>query len=83
MFENFVESVLKRLPRCAFFAVCRGFPLRANVFQDGDVAEIRTKRVRKQKTDRQDAQLILQLLLEDRFRQIWVPSTNAICCMLG
>ena len=33
----------------------------------GDAAEIRTKRVRKQKTDRQDAQLILQLMLEDRF----------------
>jgi len=30
--------------------------------------------VRKQKTDRQDAQLILRLLLEDRFPQIWVPS---------
>ena len=27
----------------------------------GDAAEIRTKRVRKQKTDRQDAQLILKL----------------------
>ena len=27
----------------------------------GDAAEIRTKRVRKQKTDRQDAQLILRL----------------------
>jgi len=40
----------------------------------GDAAEIRTKRVRKQKTDRQDAQLILQLLLEDRFPRIWVPS---------
>jgi transposase len=40
----------------------------------GDAAEIRAKRVRKQKTDRQDAQLILQLLLEDRFPQIWVPS---------
>ena len=40
----------------------------------GDAAQIRTKRVRKQKTDRQDAQLILQLLLEDRFPQIWVPS---------
>ena len=40
----------------------------------GEAAEIRTKRVRKQKTDRQDAQLILRLLLEDRFRQIWVPS---------
>ena len=33
----------------------------------GDAAEIRTKRVRKQKTDRQDAQLLLRLMLEDRF----------------
>jgi transposase len=40
----------------------------------GDAAEIRTKRVRKQKTDRQDAQLILRLLLEDRFPRIWVPN---------
>ena len=40
----------------------------------GDAAEIRSKRVRKQKTDRQDAQLILRLLLEDRFPKIWVPS---------
>ena len=40
----------------------------------GDAAVIRTKRVRKQKTDRQDAQLILQLLLENRFPKIWVPS---------
>jgi transposase len=40
----------------------------------GDAAEIRTKRVRKQKTDRQDAQLILTLMLEDRFPQIWVAS---------
>ncbi len=40
----------------------------------GDAAEIRTKRVRKQKTDRQDAQLILKLMLKDDFPQIWVPS---------
>jgi len=42
----------------------------------GDAAEIRTKRVRKQKTDRQDAQLILSLLLENRFPKIWVPSSE-------
>src|SRR5437879_4791494 len=42
----------------------------------GDAAEIRTKRVRKQKTDRQDAQLILKLMLEDRFPEIWVPSSE-------
>jgi len=42
----------------------------------GDAAEIQTKRVRKQKTDRQDAQLILKLLLEDRFPRIWVPDAE-------
>src|SRR2546427_10045653 len=40
----------------------------------GDAAEIRTKRVGKQKTDRQDAQLILKLMLKDDFPQIWVAS---------
>jgi transposase len=40
----------------------------------GDAAAIRAKRVRKQKTDRQDAQLILRLMLKDDFPQIWVPS---------
>src|SRR5512143_4015653 len=40
----------------------------------GNAAEIRTKRVRKQKTDRQDAQLLLRLMMEDRFPRIWVPS---------
>ena len=40
----------------------------------GDAAEIRTKRKRKQKTDRQDAQLILKLMLKDDFPQIWVAS---------
>src|SRR5467141_2133008 len=38
-----------------------------------DAAKIRTKRVRKQKTDRQDAELILKLMLKDDFPQIWVP----------
>jgi transposase len=40
----------------------------------GDAAEIQSKRVRKQKTDRQDAQLILKLMGKDDFPQIWVPS---------
>src|SRR6202008_3215263 len=40
----------------------------------GDPAEIKTKRVRKQKTDREDARLLLRLLLENRFPRIWVPS---------
>src|ERR1017187_5432569 len=40
----------------------------------GDAAAINAKRVRKQKTDRQDAQLILRWMLKDDFPQIWVPS---------
>ena len=40
----------------------------------GDAAEIRTLRVRKQKTDRHDAQLLLKLLLEDRFPRVWIPN---------
>src|SRR5271169_1938989 len=40
----------------------------------GNAAEIKTLRVRKQKTDRNDALLLLKLLLENRFPQIGVPS---------
>lgn len=40
----------------------------------GDAAKIRAMEVRKQKTDRRDAELLLQLLWEKRFPQIWVPS---------
>jgi len=40
----------------------------------GDPAEIKTKRVKKQKTDRKDAQLLLRLMRENNFPQIWVPS---------
>jgi transposase len=40
----------------------------------GDAAAISRKRVRKQKTDKQDAELLLRLLIEDRFPRIWVPS---------
>jgi transposase len=40
----------------------------------GNAAEIKAARVRKQKTDRQDALSLLRLLVEDRFPRIWVPS---------
>src|ERR1700727_2241691 len=40
----------------------------------GDATEIARKRERKQKTDRQDAQHILRLLLKNDFPKIWVPS---------
>src|SRR5260370_3491095 len=40
----------------------------------GDAAKDKTKRVGKQKTDRNDAQLLLKLLLDNNFPKIWVPS---------
>jgi transposase len=40
----------------------------------GDAAKIKTKRVRKQKTDREDARLLLRLMREDNFPRIWVPN---------
>jgi len=40
----------------------------------GDAAEIKTRRAKKQKTDREDARLLLKLLLEEHFPRIWVPS---------
>jgi len=42
----------------------------------GDAGKIRAMEVRKQKTDRRDAQLLLQLLLENRFPQVWVPTVE-------
>jgi len=39
----------------------------------GDPAEIKTKRVKKQKFDREDARLLLRLMRENNFPQIWVP----------
>ena len=40
----------------------------------GDPAEIKAKRVKKQKYDRNDARLLRRLMLENNFPQIWVPS---------
>ena len=40
----------------------------------GDPAEIRARRVRKQKTDERDALHLLDLLTTNRFPRVWVPS---------
>ncbi len=40
----------------------------------GDAAQIRASVVRQQKTDPRDAAQLLQLMLEERFPRIWVPS---------
>jgi transposase len=42
----------------------------------GHPAKIRAKETRKQKHDRRDARLELELLMEDRFPTIWMPSTE-------
>src|SRR5437870_9961254 len=40
----------------------------------GNAAEIRAAMVRKQKTDSRDALHILDLLMENRFPRIWIPT---------
>ncbi len=40
----------------------------------GDAAQVRASVVRKQKTDRRDAEHLMDLLRENRFPRIWVPS---------
>jgi transposase len=40
----------------------------------GDPARVRAAVVRKQKTDRRDAEHLMHLLIEERFPRIWVPS---------
>jgi transposase len=40
----------------------------------GDAAQVRAAVVRKQKTDRRDAEHLMDLLRQDRFPRIWVPS---------
>ena len=42
----------------------------------GHPAKIRAKETRKQKHDRRDAGLLLELLVEDRFPEIWMPSSE-------
>jgi transposase len=42
----------------------------------GDAAKIRASYVRKQKTDRRDAEHILRLLLEGRFPRLWRPTAD-------
>jgi len=40
----------------------------------GDPAEIKAKRIKKQKTERNDARLLRGMMLENSFPQVWIPS---------
>jgi transposase len=42
----------------------------------GDPSEIKAKRVKKRKTDREDARLLLRLMRENNFPRVWVPSAE-------
>ena len=42
----------------------------------GDAAKIRAMVVRRQKTDSRDASHLLELLMNDRFPEVWVPSSS-------
>jgi transposase len=42
----------------------------------GDPAKVRAAAARKAKTDKRDAELLLRLLLENRFPRIWIPSVE-------
>ncbi len=42
----------------------------------GDAAEIKAKRVRRQKNDREDARLLRTLLVENRFPRVWLPDVG-------
>jgi transposase len=48
-----------------------GFELRV-----GDPVKVRAAAARKAKTDKRDAELLLRLLLEERFPRIWVPTVE-------
>jgi transposase len=48
--------------------------------QVGDAAKIRAAEPHKQKHDRRDAELILKLLVENRFPAVWMPSPNCSIC---
>ncbi len=75
--EEFYNTLKERKVRVGMEAIghARWFERLRNDMQFelwiGDAAEIRTTRVRKQKTDRQDAQLLLRLMVEDRLPRIW------------
>jgi len=78
--EQFYRSLAGRQVRVGMEA-CGHYPWFERLLEEcghelwlGDAAKIRAGVVRKQKTDRRDAEHLLKLLLEDRFPRIWVPT---------
>jgi transposase len=70
--ENWIRAVGKTGRAGRFKGKCRaelGWELWI-----GNAAQITAMRVRKQKTDRHDAQFLLKLMMEGRFPRVWMPS---------
>ena len=78
--EQFYRSLAGQEVRVGMEA-CGHYPWFERLLQElgfelwfGDAAQVRATVVRKQKTDRRDAEHLMHLLIEDRFPRIWVPS---------
>ena len=78
--EQFYRSLAGREVRVGMEA-CGHYPWFERLLSEcghelwlGDAAAIRATVVRKQKTDRRDAEHLLQLLIEERFPRIWVAT---------
>ena len=78
--EQFYRSLAGQAVRVGMEA-CGHYPWFERLLEElgvelwlGDAAKIRASVVRRQKTDRRDAEHLLNLLREDRFPRIWVPS---------
>src|SRR2546425_6578199 len=78
--EQFYRSLAGQKVRVGMEA-CGHYPWFERLLADlgmelwlGDAAKIRASVVRKQKTDRRDAEHLQVLLREDRFPRIWVPT---------
>jgi transposase len=78
--EQFYGSLADQEVRVGMEA-CGHYPWFERLLQElgielwfGDAARVRASVVRKQKTDRRDAEHLLDLLRQDRFPRIWVPS---------
>src|SRR5579864_7843912 len=78
--EQFYSSLASQEVRVGMEA-CGHYPWFERLLEElgmelwlGDAARVRASVVRKQKTDRRDAEHLLDLLRQDRFPRIWVPS---------
>ena len=85
--ENTVREFYSQLPRpvCVGIEATGSMQWFVNLMEElgieclvGHPAEIRAAEPRKQKHDRRDADLLLSLLVEERFPSIWLPTKDLL-----